>query len=129
MKEESSRGHRAAWLSHGFGIRRQEQHGLANLEFTDSYDVVHVFSDVFKIDGSDTLGAQSVGDGAGGIVGSGFGNLSGAKAGLSIGGEFGFDSDDVNGWVTKLDGSGDAAEHASAAARNEKSFEATHTSQ
>src|SRR5580698_7425421 len=113
MKQKPGHGHRTA------GIGGQKPHGLADLELAYRYDVVHVLADVFKIDGSDTLTAQAIRDGAGGLLGGRFGNLSGAEAGLGISRELGLDSDDLDGRFAEFDGGGDAADHAPTADRDE----------
>src|SRR5256885_10006699 len=49
-------------LCRGLGIGRQEPHGLANFIFCYGHNVVDVAADVLKIDGSNTLRAETIGD-------------------------------------------------------------------
>src|SRR5579863_4386813 len=119
VKQVPGNGHRATGFRDGSGIGGQQPYGLADLELADSYDVVHVRADVFKINGADTLAAQAIGDGTGRLFGRGLGNLSGTEAGLRIGRKLGFDPDDVDGRLAEFNGCGNATDHASAAYRHQ----------
>ncbi len=69
MEQESSHGDCAAGFGDSLRTRCQPPRSFADLIFADRQNVVHVSPDVFKVDGSYTLGPQAVGDGAGRLLG------------------------------------------------------------
>src|ERR1700693_2179533 len=115
MEEESGNGNGSAGLGYGRGIRRQQPDRFTNLALGHGDDVVDVAADVFEVDRADTLGSQPVGNRAHSFVSSELNDLSGAQAGLRIGGQFWLYTDYVHRKLGELDCGGDAADHASAA--------------
>ncbi len=115
MEEEAGGGDGAAGLGDGIGICGQQPHRLANFVFADGDDGVDETLHVLEIDVADALGAKTVGDSARNLFGGELDDLSGAQAGLRIGGEFGFDADHLNVGPGQFDCSGDAADQAAAA--------------
>ena len=122
-EEESGDGDCAAGFGYGVGIGCEKFHRLVDFVFGHGDDVVDETLHVFEVDGADALGAESVGDGARDLVGGELDDFSGAQAGLSVGGEFGFDAEDVDFGLGQLDGRGHAADEASAADRGEDGFD------
>ena len=90
MKQECSHGHGPAGLGNRLGIGSQKLHGLADFVLAHGHDVIHVASNVFKVDRTDTLCAQSVRQSSGSFLGRGLHDLAGSQAGLRIGREFRF---------------------------------------
>ena len=78
------------------GLVGEKFHGLADFVFGHGDDVVDKTLHVIEVDGADALGAQSVGDGACDLVSGVAHDFPGAQAGLCVGGEFWFDSEDVD---------------------------------
>ena len=81
---------------------------------------------VVEVNGAHTLCAQAIGDGARDLLCGELHDFSSAQAGLRVCSQFGFDAEDVDGWLAQLDGRSEAADEASTADWGENSFDVGH---
>src|SRR5579859_1099770 len=122
-KEESGDGDRAAGFGNRLWILGQQFHGLSNFVFGNGNDVVDIGADMLEVDGADALRAEAVGERAGDLLSGELNDLSGAKAGVRVGGEFGFNADHFDLGICELDRRGDAADEGSATDGGEDGFD------
>ena len=115
--EGGGEGDSAAWLGDDTGGGEHEAHGVEDLVLGDAEEAVDVREDVLEVEPAEGLGAQAVGDGAGGIGGGPLDEAAGVEGGFGVGGEGGFGSPDLDARVSELDCGGDAADQASSADR------------
>src|SRR5579863_2223043 len=97
-----------------------------NFDFGDGDDVVDKALDVLEVDRAYALGAQSVSNGAGNLLGRKLNNLPRAQTGLGVGGHFGFDADHFHRRLGQLDSGSHSADQTSAADWRENGFDFRH---
>src|SRR5208282_3523468 len=127
MEKKRSRSDSSARFRHGFFVRTQSAHGLANFVFRHADDVIDISADMFEIDCSDALGAKTIGQRLRNLLGWKGHDVPGAQAGSRIGGKFGFDPNYLDPGVarlrwTELDGSRDAADESTTSHGDEHGF-------
>ncbi len=115
MEEQGGGGYGSAGLGDQARGGYDGAHGGADFGFGDGDDAFDKGLDVGEVANADGLGAQTVGDGAGGEFGAPSDDPAGAETFGGVAGQLGFYAEDFGLRAELFDGGGDSREKAAAA--------------